>query len=270
MSYSPVWATSSPRLRCGNARSGRWRRADGEAPGWRGEIRTRSAAGRIANTSGGLSSTPSPSIPACTGPGTLTSRFAARSRLAAGSSGCRRARRRRQMPSWPPPSLGRVLAGQRTIKRRRGRSTSVDAQRRDDGARGPSGPTSRSADSLSCLDPSPRPPSPGACAPWRRDKPGCGPHHRRSPSETLLRNARPFASAMSIWRSTPSVNASRAPIRSFLPVHAHVECEVVACPGREAHERDPVRRRHRGHDRQRPVAAGHSERVGAGRRGFTG
>src|SRR5271165_7251178 len=34
------------------------------------------------------------------------------------------------------------------------------------------------------------------------------------PSETLLRNKRAFTSAMSIWRSTPPVNASRAPATS--------------------------------------------------------
>jgi hypothetical protein len=46
--------------------------------------------------------------------------------------------------------------------------------------------------------------------------------------------------------------------------------ELVARSGWDAHERDPVRRRHRGHDRQRPVTAGHPERVRAARRGFTG
>jgi hypothetical protein len=35
-----------------------------------------------------------------------------------------------------------------------------------------------------------------------------------------------------------------------------------------AHERDRVRRRHRGHDRLRPVAAGHPEGLRAGRCGF--
>ena len=91
----------------GNAWSGRWRRADGEAPGWRGEIRTRSAAGRIANTSGGLSSTASPSIPACTGPGALTSR---RDALQArpGASGLSPGGSMMTIPSWPPPSVGRV------------------------------------------------------------------------------------------------------------------------------------------------------------------
>ncbi len=36
------------------------------------------------------------------------------------------------------------------------------------------------------------------------------------------------------------------------------------------YERDPVGRRHRGHDRQRPVAAGHPEHFRAGRGGFAG
>ena len=55
-----------------------------------------------------------------------------------------------------------------------------------------------------------------------------------------------------------------------MPVHPHVEREVTPSPGRDAHERDPVRRRYRGHDRQRPVAARYPERVRVGRRGFTG
>jgi hypothetical protein len=87
--------------------AGGWRRADGEAPGWRGEIRTRSAAGRMANTSGGLRSTPSPSIPACTGPGALTSSCGAL-QACAGASGLSPGASTTTMPSWPPPSVGRV------------------------------------------------------------------------------------------------------------------------------------------------------------------
>ena len=55
-----------------------------------------------------------------------------------------------------------------------------------------------------------------------------------------------------------------------VPVHPHVERKVVARPGRNAHKRDPVRSRHCGHDRQRPVATGHPERIRAGRHGFPG
>jgi hypothetical protein len=55
-----------------------------------------------------------------------------------------------------------------------------------------------------------------------------------------------------------------------VPVHPHVEREVVACPGRDTHKWNAVRSRHRGHDRQRPVATGHPERVCAGRHGFPG
>ena len=53
-----------------------------------------------------------------------------------------------------------------------------------------------------------------------------------------------------------------------MPVHPHVEREVVARPGWDAHKWNAVRSRHRGDDRQRPVATGHPERVG--RHGFTG
>jgi hypothetical protein len=55
-----------------------------------------------------------------------------------------------------------------------------------------------------------------------------------------------------------------------VPVHTDVEREVVARAGRDAHKRDPVRSRHCGYDRQRPVATGHPERIRAGRHGFTG
>jgi len=53
----------------GSSGPGRRRRAEGDAPGWREEIRTRSAAGRMANRSGGLRFTASPSTPACTAAG---------------------------------------------------------------------------------------------------------------------------------------------------------------------------------------------------------
>jgi hypothetical protein len=55
-----------------------------------------------------------------------------------------------------------------------------------------------------------------------------------------------------------------------VPVHPHVEREVVARPGRDTHKWNAVRSRHRGHDRERPVATGHPERVRARRHGFTG
>ena len=55
-----------------------------------------------------------------------------------------------------------------------------------------------------------------------------------------------------------------------VPVHAQVKREVVVRPGRNAHKRNAVRSRRCGHDRQRPVATGHPERVCVGRRGFTG
>jgi YceI-like domain len=47
-------------------------RPDGDIPGWRDEILTRSAEGRISRSSGGLRSTASPSMPACTGAGPST------------------------------------------------------------------------------------------------------------------------------------------------------------------------------------------------------
>ncbi len=55
-----------------------------------------------------------------------------------------------------------------------------------------------------------------------------------------------------------------------VPVHTHVEREMVARAGRNAHKWNAVRGRHRGHHRQRPVATGHPKRVSAGRHCFTG
>ena len=49
--------------------------------------------------------------------------------------------------------------------------------------------------------------------------------------------------------------------RHVLPVHPHVEREVVARPGGNAYERELVRGGGRGHDRQRPVTAGHAEGI---------
>ena len=73
---------------------------------------------------------------------------------------------------------------------------------------------------------------------------------------------------MSITRSTPSVNASRAPTGSF-DVDAEVEREVVARARRNAHEREVVRVCSRGDDGERSVAAGHAERIRAARDGLT-
>jgi hypothetical protein len=61
-------------------------RPDGETPGWRGEIRTRSAARLFANCRGGLRSSASPSIPAWTRARASTSRLGA---LQAPPGGCR-------------------------------------------------------------------------------------------------------------------------------------------------------------------------------------
>ncbi len=49
--------------------------------------------------------------------------------------------------------------------------------------------------------------------------------------------------------------------RHVMPVHPHVEREVVARPGRNADERKPVRGGGRGHDSQRPITTSHSEGI---------
>jgi hypothetical protein len=54
----------------------------------------------------------------------------------------------------------------------------------------------------------------------------------------------------------------------IMPVRSHIEREVVARPGRDAHKWDPVRRRCRSHHRQRPVAASHAQRGRSAFRGF--
>ena len=82
----------------------------------------------------------------------------------------------------------------------------------------------------------------------------------------MLRKRRPFTSATSIRRSTPSVNASSEPTRSCA-VDAEVEREVVAGAGGNADERKVVREGGRGDDGERAVAAGGAERVGAARHG---
>src|SRR4029450_11852191 len=77
-SYPAVYSDSLPRPG-GNPLSDLAgpRRADGEVPGCRDEMRTRSAPGRMANRSGALKSTASPSIPAGTGAGAETSKAGA-------------------------------------------------------------------------------------------------------------------------------------------------------------------------------------------------
>ena len=44
-------------------------------------------------------------------------------------------------------------------------------------------------------------------------------------------------------------------------IHPEIESEVVARPGRHAHERKPMRDGRCGHDRLRPVATGNPQRV---------
>src|SRR4029453_18481889 len=82
------------------------RRADGEVPGCRDEMRTRSAPGRMANRSGTLKSTASPSIPAGTGAGAETSKAGAVQARPEGGllSGVSRTR----MPRKPLSSDGRL------------------------------------------------------------------------------------------------------------------------------------------------------------------
>ena len=48
-----------------------------------------------------------------------------------------------------------------------------------------------------------------------------------------------------------------------MAVHPNVEREMIARPGRNAHEREVVHSSGRGHDRQGPVATGHTEGIGA-------
>lgn len=82
-------------------------RPEGDTPGWRAEILTRSARGRITISSGGRRSMASPSTPACTGVGAVISTDVAvhaRPGRRRGSSGGSRTR----MPSRPPVSVGRL------------------------------------------------------------------------------------------------------------------------------------------------------------------
>lgn len=46
-----------------------------------------------------------------------------------------------------------------------------------------------------------------------------------------------------------------------MAVHPHVEREMIARPGRNAHEREVVGGGDRGHDREGPVSAGHSKGI---------
>ena len=71
---------------------------------------------RIANRSGGSRSTASPSIPAWTGSGALTTRRGAL-HACPGGRGLSPGTSTTTIPSYPPPSVGRGAADQRAIKR---------------------------------------------------------------------------------------------------------------------------------------------------------
>ena len=51
--------------------------------------------------------------------------------------------------------------------------------------------------------------------------------------------------------------------RHVISVHPHVKREMIARPGGNAHEREIVRSRGRGHDCQGPIATGHAEGIRA-------
>jgi hypothetical protein len=111
--YRPLWGprgiVAPPRPRGADIGAGlpAGTRADGDTPGWRREIRTRSEAGRMANRNGPLRSAASPSIPACTVAGAPTSRYAA---VQARAGGCGRSAgaSSTRTPSRPVSSAGRV------------------------------------------------------------------------------------------------------------------------------------------------------------------
>ncbi len=82
----------------------RGNKPEGESPGWRAEMRSRSAAGRAEKRSGGWSVTASPSIPAGTAVAAVISRFVAVHARGSGWPG----RPTTTIPSRPPSRVGRV------------------------------------------------------------------------------------------------------------------------------------------------------------------
>ena len=190
--------------------------------------------------------------------------YGARSRPALVGAGCRRVRpgRRSQAGRYRAPGGCLGPAGDQA---RRGCSTR--ARRRDEGARGP-GRRPGAAWAPRRLDPSPRRRSPGACAPWHRDRP---------PADRVTVDAERDVVEKYAAIHLRHVDLALDPVGErvestdqVVPVHAHVEREVVARPGRNAHKRNSVRSRHCGHDRQRPITTSGPERVCAALRSSTG
>ena len=97
---------------------------------------------------------------------------------------------------------------------------------------------------------------------------------RRLPGRSRRRDSRPghamITSADARAAQWPHARSDAGRIANRSGGSRSTASPSTPASGRDAHERNPVRSRNCGHDRQRPVASGHPERVGAGRHGFTG
>ena len=100
---------------------------------------------------------------------------------------------------------------------------------------------------------------PAECGLWHRGRTAAGPHPHRAERDFV--EERPAVYVRYVDPSLDAVTERIQRARQVLPVHPHVEREVVARPGGNAYEREAARCCDRGHDRQRPIAAGHAEGI---------
>ena len=152
-------------------------RADGDAPGWRREIRTLSEAGRMAKRNGPVRSAASQLIPACAVARPSPLPGTPRSRLAPGDAAGAPGASSTTTPSWPVFSAGRVPRSYRGDPPHRGYSKRALPRRLPVLAPGIVGEQQRQR--LAPQAPAPAARFPQGHAPWRRDSPAAGPHPRR-------------------------------------------------------------------------------------------
>ena len=197
----------------------------------------------MTNRRGGLSCTASPSIPAGTDLRALTSRSgAARGWPREGRTVARHVEN--DNPELAGVERGAGAAGRRAVQRVRVVGHEHDGELR---CSRPASSTRRSGGACP-LGPSTLLRSPAGCASLRRGSPAGGPRRRRGTVGRSLRHVDP---------ALDPAGERLDRTGRIVPVHPHIDGEVVACPRLDAHERKVMHSGCCGHHRERPVTASH-------------
>ena len=209
----------------------------------------------MVNCSGGLRSTASPSTPACTGAAAPTSRRGALHARPGGWGGPARCVENDD----PEPAAVKRRTGTGSAGDPACRGCSTRARGQDARARAPRRQPAAALAPLR-LDRAPSWRSPGVCAPWHLDR-RTADRFAVDPERDVV-DKQPAVHFYHVDQALDSVGERVERAEHILRIQPQIEREVVAGPSRDADKRKPMRGCCRGHDRQRPVAPGHAQRVG--------